>query len=110
MGLLDGIIGGVIGAEVTHLVAGMIQSHGGLQGLVSQFEQQGMGNVVQSWIGNGSNLPISAEQLQQVLGNDKVAALAQKFGIEPQELMQKLAAALPKAVDQMTPGGTIPTS
>lgn len=110
MGLLDGILGGIVGAEVTSLVAGAIERHGGISGLVAQFEQQGLGSVVQSWIGPGANQPITPEQLHQVLGNDSVVQLAQKFGINPQDLLQKLAQALPQAVDKMTPSGIVPKS
>jgi uncharacterized protein YidB (DUF937 family) len=108
MGLLDGLLGGIVGAEVTNLVSGFIEHHGGVQGLVSQFEQQGMGNVVQSWIGTGPNQPISAEQLQKVIGSDAVTQLAAKFGINPQDLLQKVAQALPQAVDKLTPDGVVP--
>jgi len=108
MGLLDAVLGGIVGAEVTSLVSGVIERHGGISGLVAMFEQQGLGGVVQSWIGTGANQPISAEQLHQVLGNDSVIQLAQKFGINPQDLLQKLAQALPQAVDKMTPDGTVP--
>lgn len=110
MGLFDGLLGGVIGAELTNVVSGVIQTHGGVQGLVAQFEKQGLGGVMQSWIGEGANLPISAEQLHQVLGSDTVTQLAQKFGLNPQELLQKLSTALPQAVDKMTPGGVVPTA
>jgi uncharacterized protein YidB (DUF937 family) len=107
MGLLDGVLGGIVGAEVTSLVSGVIERHGGIPGLVAQFERQGLGGVVQSWIGPGANQPITTEQLHQVLGNDSVMQLAQKLGINPQDLLQKLAQALPQAVDKMTPGGTV---
>lgn len=108
MGLLDGILGGVVGAEVTNLVSGVIQSHGGVQGLVAQFEKQGLGGVVQSWVGPGANQAISTDQLHQALGSDVVTNMAQKFGLNPQDLLQKLATALPQAVDKLTPGGVIP--
>ncbi len=110
MGLLDGVLGGIVGAEVNHLVAGVIEHHGGVQGLVGQFEQQGLGSVIQSWIGTGPNQAISAQQLQQVLGSDALTQLAQKFGINPQELLQKVAQALPQVVDKMTPNGTVPSA
>jgi uncharacterized protein YidB (DUF937 family) len=108
MGLLDGLLGGVVGAEVTNLVSGFIEHHGGVQGLVSQFEAQGMGPTIQSWIGTGPNQAISAEQLQKVIGSDAVVRLAGKFGINPQELLEKIAQSLPAAVDKLTPGGVIP--
>jgi uncharacterized protein YidB (DUF937 family) len=108
MGLLDGVLGGVVGAGLTHLVSNVIQQHGGLPGLVNQFQKQGMGGVVQSWIGTGQNLPISADQIHQVLGSDTVTQLAAKFGMNPQDLAQKLTQLLPHAVDQMTPDGVVP--
>jgi uncharacterized protein YidB (DUF937 family) len=108
MGLLDGLIGGVVGAEVSNLASAFIEHHGGVQGLVNQFEQQGMGGMVQSWIGTGPNQAVSAEQLQKVVGSDAVTQLAAKFGINPQDLLQKVAQALPGVVDKLTPGGVIP--
>lgn len=108
MGLLDGLLGGIVGAEMTTLVSGFIEHHGGVQGLVHQFEQQGMGATVQSWIGDGANQPITAEQLQKVIGSDTIAQLAGKFGINPQEMLEKVAQALPAAVDKLTPNGVIP--
>lgn len=110
MGLLDGILGGAVGAEMSSLVEGAIARHGGLPGLISQFEQQGLGGVVQSWIGTGPNQPITADQLHQVLGSATVQQMAAKFGINPQDLLQKLSQVLPQAVDRMTPGGVVPRS
>lgn len=110
MSFLSGLIGGVIGAELDRLVAGFIQQHGGLSSLVQKFESQGLGNVVQSWINNGPNQSITADQLHQVLGSDAVTQLAAKFGLNPQDLMQKLSQVLPSAVDRMTPDGVVPKS
>lgn len=105
MGLFDGLLGGVVGAEMATVVNGLIQKHGGIQGIVAQLEQQGLGPTVRSWVGNGENLPISAEQIHQVFGSDTVQQLAAKVGLTPQELAAKLAAVLPQAIDKMTPGG-----
>lgn len=110
MGLLDGVLGGVVGAEMTSIVTNAIERHGGLPGLVSQFEQQGLGGVVHSWIGTGPNQPITADQLHQVLGSATVQQLAAKFGINPQVLLQQLSQVLPQAVDKMTPTGVVPRS
>jgi uncharacterized protein YidB (DUF937 family) len=108
MGLLDGVLGGAVGAEMVSVVSNAIERHGGLPGLISQFEQQGLGGVVHSWVGTGPNQTISADQLHQVLGSATVQQMAAKFGINPQVLLQQLSQVLPQAVDKMTPGGTVP--
>jgi len=108
MGLIDGILGGVVGIEMTQVVSGLLDKHGGVQGIVAQLESQGLGETVRSWVGNGTNQPISAEQLQQALGSGTLAQLAAKFGMDPQVLAQKLAQVLPHAIDHLTPGGAVP--
>ena len=108
MGLLDGILGGVVGAEMATVVNGLIEKHGGVQGIVSQLQQQGLGATVQSWVGMGPNQPISADQVHQAFGADVIKDLAAKAGISPQDLAAKLAAVLPKAVDKLTPNGVVP--
>jgi uncharacterized protein YidB (DUF937 family) len=106
MGLLDGVLGGVVGAVVTDV----IRRNGGVQGVVNQFESQGFGPTVRSWVGTGPNQPIAAEHVQQVLGMDLLQEMSAKTGMPVAELTQKLAQVLPQAIDQMTPGGVIPKS
>ncbi|HXZ59470.1 MAG TPA: YidB family protein [Steroidobacteraceae bacterium] len=109
MGLLDGLIGGVVGAEMASVVNSFIQQHGGVQGIVSQLESQGLGGAARSWVGTGANQAISPEQLSKVFGSSPVLGqLAAKAGISPQDLAQKLSQALPAAIDKLTPGGAIP--
>ena len=105
---LGGLLGGS-GNEMTGAVAGLLEQHGGLSGLLEKFNSGGMGELVSSWVGNGSNLPVSAEQIQQLLGNEQLGALAQKFGLDPQQLSQGLADYLPQAVDKLTPDGQLPS-
>jgi uncharacterized protein YidB (DUF937 family) len=108
MGLLDGVLGGVVGAVATNAINNLIQQHGGVSGLVHHFEQNGLGDTVRSWVGTGSNQPISPAQLQQAFSAEKIGQLAQSLGVSPQELLQKIAAVLPETVDRMTPGGVVP--
>lgn len=110
MGLLDGVLGGVIGGEMVSVVNGLIQQHGGLSGMIEQFKSQGMGETIKSWVGSGPNQPISSEQLQQALGSDTIAQLASKVGMTPQELSEKLSTVLPEIVDKMTPAGVVPAT
>jgi uncharacterized protein YidB (DUF937 family) len=83
-------------------------SQGGLNAIVAKLEQAGLGEQVKSWIGNGQNLPITADQLQQVLGSDTVKQLAARFNIPVDQLAKVLAQQLPTAVDQASPDGKLP--
>ena len=109
MGLFDGLLGGVVGAEMATVVNGLIEQHGGISGIVSQLESQGLGETVRSWVGSGANAPISTDQIHQALGSDTVRALAEKMGVSPDMIASKLAEVLPKAVDHLTPGGALPS-
>jgi uncharacterized protein YidB (DUF937 family) len=101
------------GASSLVNVAGqLIQQAGGIQGLQSTLQQHGLGDAVQSWIGNGANQAISGDQLGQVLqksGLDSVVNnAAGKLGVDPGQLVGQLAQVLPHAVDHATPDGQAP--
>jgi uncharacterized protein YidB (DUF937 family) len=83
-------------------------SQGGLNAVIAKLQQAGLGEQVRSWIGNGQNLPITAEQLQQALGSDTVKQLAARFNIPIDQLSKVLAQQLPAAVDHASPDGTLP--
>jgi len=108
MGMFDGILGGVVGAEMATVVNGLIEKHGGVQGIVAQLEQQGLGGTVRSWVGTGTNQPISADQIHQAFGSDVVKELAAKVGLSPDVLAGKLSQVLPQAIDKPTPTGAVP--
>ena len=83
---------------------------GGLSGLIAKFQQGGLGDAVASWVGTGKNLPITPDQLQSVLGNAQVQAIAQKFGLSTDDVAHALANLLPQAIDHLTPNGQVPSS
>jgi uncharacterized protein YidB (DUF937 family) len=107
MGILDGLLGGAVGAEMATVVNGLIEKHGGVQGIVAQLEQQGLGGTVRSWVGTGANQPITADQIHQAFGSDVVKELAAKVGLSPDVLAAKLSQVLPTAIDKLTPTGTV---
>jgi len=122
MGLLDDVMGmagmagaGSSGVQAQHAGAlGMLLNYinspqvGGISGLQQMFQQKGLGGVVASWIGAGQNLPISAEQLQNVLHSDALQNMAAKTGMDTGQLTSVLSQLLPHAVDQLTPNGQVP--
>jgi uncharacterized protein YidB (DUF937 family) len=81
----------------------------GLSGLVQQFHDKGLGSLVTSWVGTGQNLPISADQLQHVLGSEQVKELAARAGISPETASSHLSQLLPMLIDHLTPSGQVPT-
>ena len=108
MGLMDGLLGGIIGAGMVSAVNGILEKHGGLQGVVNEFEKNGLGPTISSWVGTGPNQVIAPGDLHRALGPDLLQELAAKTGMSVQDLTEKLAQVLPQAVDKITPGGTIP--
>ena len=108
MGMFDGILGGIVGGGMASVVNDILEKNGGLQGVVSQFERNGLGPTVQSWVSTGPNRAVSPQDVQNALGPDLLRQLSEKSGLPVQELAQRLAQVLPEAVDKMTPNGTIP--
>jgi uncharacterized protein YidB (DUF937 family) len=90
------------------VVNGIIEKHGGVQGIVNEFEKNGLGATVKSWVGTGPNDPVSPADVHRVLGPDLLQQLSARSGLPVQELVDKLAQLLPQAVDRLTPDGTIP--
>lgn len=81
---------------------------GGLSGLVEKFTQGGLGDVVNSWVSTGQNLPVSPEQLSKVLGSDTMSGLAGQLGMGQGDLAAQLSQLLPQVVDKLTPNGQLP--
>ena len=124
MGLLDSVMGALAGAQgsgggggqadLLRVVVGMLAQGGpgggagGLGDLIGRFQQGGLGHLVDSWVGTGENLPISADQLHSVLGSDTVAQIAGQLGLSHADAADQLSQVLPQAVDQLTPHGRVP--
>ena len=128
MGLLDSVLGAAMGggggggqAALIQAVIGMLTNQGGggggggalgglggLAGLVQAFQKGGLGDVAQSWVGTGQNLPVSPEQLQNVLPADMVSGLAQQLGMGQGDVLGQLSQLLPQLVDKATPDGQLP--
>ena len=127
MGLLDSVLGALGGAQgpggaqgsggaasgdaLQAVIAMLAQSGsggGGLDGLVRQFEQGGLGELVASWIGTGRNLPVSPEQLSGVLGEERLRQFAPLLGVSQGDAALQLSNVLPQVVDRLTPDGRLP--
>ncbi len=129
MGLLDQVIGGLMGGGAAgggSPIQGVLMSllgggqqggsqamgqgmgGGGIAGILSSFQQAGLGHVAQSWVGDGPNQPVSPQQLQGVFGADQVQTMATQSGLAPQDFLSQLSQHLPNVVNGMTPNGRLP--
>ncbi len=120
MGLLDSLLSSVLGGGNTsggqqnalvQLATSLIINHSsgnGLAGLAQQFDQQGLGHLMQSWIGTGENHAISPDQLHQVLGAEQVQQFARQNGMQGSQVTTALAALLPQIINGLTPQGQVP--
>ncbi|MBK7416786.1 MAG: DUF937 domain-containing protein [Dechloromonas sp.] len=116
MGLLDQVVGALAGGQsggnnaLLETVMKLVNDpqNGGLQGLIQSFEQGGLGDIVNSWVSNGQNLPISAEQIQSVLGGSSLGNIASQLGMNSEEASGSLASMLPQLIDSLTPNGEVP--
>ncbi|MFZ3220330.1 MAG: YidB family protein [Rhodoferax sp.] len=116
MGLLDSVMGAVTSQAgqpggLASVLGGLLANNselGGLSGLIEKFKQAGLGDLIQSWIGQGENLPISAEQINQVLGSGTIGNIASQLGIDPAQASGQIAQVLPGLINALTPGGEAP--
>ena len=116
MGLFDGLSGMLENAINSHagglsgLMSDAFKGVGGLDGVVAKLNDAGLGPQVNSWLGKGDNVPISADEISSVLGNAQLQQLAAKLGIPMDQVAGVLATQLPAAVDQASPDGTLETA
>lgn len=116
MGLFDNlgdIVGDALSGKPINLISiaeDIFQNAGGLEGVLAQLNESGLGHQVASWIGTGGNIPITADQIRSALSSEQVQALAAKFGVDISQVPDLLAKHLPETVDQVSPQGKLPAS
>ncbi|MDP3445500.1 MAG: YidB family protein [Ignavibacteria bacterium] len=86
----------------------VIGENGNLSDLVSQFTNNGLGDIIQSWVGTGKNAPITGTQLANVLGAEKIEKIAETLGFPSSTIPGILAGFLPGIIDKLTPDGKLP--
>jgi uncharacterized protein YidB (DUF937 family) len=105
-GLSDMLKGG-LGGLLAGGAAGSILS-GGLGDLLNQFQQKGLGDKADSWVGNGPNKQIAPGDLANALGADQIEQLSAQSGLSRDDLLQGLSQYLPDVVNHLTPDGRLP--
>ena len=119
MGLLDGLMGSLMGGgqqggnPLLQMAMQMLANKGdtggaGLGGLMNSLQNAGMGEQLKSWIGTGDNMPISGDQLSSALGSDKIGEIASQLGMSHGDVSGGLASMLPQIIDKLSPNGQLP--
>lgn len=137
MGLLDGLIGNVLGSELgdyqrqdplgsifgglaghnqaqsgnlllLQLALSLLQKNGGLEGVLSRFRQNGLGQQADSWVSTGQNMNVSTNELQQVFGSSTFRDLASQLGMPDEQVGSTMAQVLPELINRLTPQGNVP--
>jgi uncharacterized protein YidB (DUF937 family) len=97
--------------NVLSTLLNMVNSQpGGVSGLLEAFQKQGLGGVVNSWVGTGANQAVSPQQVQSALGDQQVQDIASKLGVSTQDASSHIAQWLPAVIDHLTPNGQAPAS
>jgi uncharacterized protein YidB (DUF937 family) len=114
MSILNSILGAITGnssagsaGPLQAALSGLLNQNGGIEGLMSKFNQGGLGEAFTSWVGLGANQSITADQVNKILGSDAVQSLAGSLGIDASKASGFLADYLPKIVDKLTPSGQV---
>ena len=119
MGLLDGLLGSVLGKAMgggqqgnalLDAAMGLLNNPqgGGLNGLLDKFKASGLGDQAASRVGKGVNAPVSGDQIQNALGGDFISQIAGKLGVDAGQASGGLAQLLPTLIDKLTPDGAVP--
>jgi uncharacterized protein YidB (DUF937 family) len=116
MALLDSIMGmlgkGGGGKDVMSQLASMLTGKGGdgmgLSRLLDQFKGAGLGDKADSWVGTGDNQPLTPEEVQKAVGDDRLAKMSKQTGQSVGSLTTDLSKMIPEAVNKLTPDGKVP--
>lgn len=97
--LIQNAISGLLGGD----------SKGGLDlaSLVGSLQGGGLGNIVESWLGDGDNDEISEQQIESIFGSDKIQSMASELGANQSDVLAGLKDALPQMVDKSSSGGNL---
>jgi uncharacterized protein YidB (DUF937 family) len=136
MGLLDGLIGNVLGSMLggnqtqnpldsglgglagrnqaqggnllLQVVLSLLQQNGGLEAVLGRLRQGGLAQQADSWVSTGQNMNISPDQLQQIFGSSTISDLASQLGMPEDQAGSTMAQVLPEVINHLTPQGQVP--
>ncbi len=103
-----GMLGKLMGGPLLGIIIGMMRKKGGLGGMLDKFRGAGMEKKADSWVSSGPNEEITPDEVEQAMGRDELERIAKETGLSVEDVRERLAKALPEAVNQVTPDGQLP--
>lgn len=93
---------------VMDALSGLTSGEGlNISGIAEKLKEGGLGDQVTSWLGDGDNSPVSADQLTNALGSDKIGEMASKLGVDAGSAAETLSQVMPSLMDKMSSGGSL---
>lgn len=98
-----GDLGGVMEA-----LSGLTSGEGlDIAGIAEKLKEGGLGDQVSSWLGDGENAPVSADQVTSAIGSDKIGEMASMLGVDAGSAAETLSQVMPSLMDKMSSGGSL---
>ena len=96
--------------KIMDALAGLLPGEGksvDLSALVGKMQGGGLASLAESWLGDGGNAGIGAEQLMSMFGSGDIMRFADKLGLDQDTALEGLKGAVPEMVDKASTGGTL---
>jgi len=105
----------LLGDKLGDNAGGMMEALSGLTsgegldigGIMEKVKANGMGEQLESWLGDGENQPVSAEQVKGLIGEDGINQAAEKLGVDADTAASQLSDVLPNLLDKASAGGNL---
>ncbi|MAT92915.1 MAG: hypothetical protein CME59_09985 [Halioglobus sp.] len=78
-----------------------------LAGLASRMAGGNLDAILQTWLGDGDNAPVSAQDILGLFGQGQVSEFASTVGTDTDSAAAGLADVLPRLMDQASSGGNL---
>ena len=75
--------------------------------ILGKMQEGGLGEMAQSWLGDGDNAAVDSNQITEMFGADKISEFASRLGMSQEEAVGGLSDALPQMVDNASSGGSL---
>jgi len=78
-----------------------------INSIISKLKGGGLATLAASWLGDGENAAISADQIIGIFGADKVDSFASQIGTSSEDATNGLSQMIPNLIDKSSTGGSL---